>query len=243
MKSQAAVLGFHHRVTGRHSWKGRETRGSLGEGCELTVVRAGRVEACRRHIGSLQRRPGPELGRRGGVHRQRGIGPDDPTLHTVEETGGNAGKKKKQKNKPHQSHLHKNTAWMVTVGELTTSELAPSSFRTHLQDRLHLALDVVLNVHTSVHPTLEIYLNVTATPSPSLCPHSSLSSARPAGNVARDLAATDPRLRHAVPGDGRPLPVRVRRRREGPAGVSGAPEFCAEFRQHLRNLDRKAFGV
>lgn len=52
------------------------------------------MEARRGHIGSLQRRPGPELGRRGGVHRQCGIGPDDPTLHAVEETGGNAGKKK-----------------------------------------------------------------------------------------------------------------------------------------------------
>lgn len=117
-----------------------------------------------------------------------------------------------------------------------------------------ICTDVVLNMHTGVHTTLEIYLKA-CTPSRRRHLHLyvhiciftassfSSSSPHPAGNVARDLAAADPRLRHAVPGDGRPLPVRIRRRREGPAGVSGTPEFCGEFRQHLRNLDRKASGM
>lgn len=62
----------------------------------------------------------------------------------------------------------------------------------------------------------------------------------PAGDLARDLAAADPRLRHAVPGDGRQVPVRVGGRREGPAGVPGPAEFRAKLRQHLRDVERRA---
>lgn len=125
------------------------------------------------------------------------------------------------------------------------SELALSSFRTRLQNLLHLALDVFdlhrcrskrahqrsHNIRDLFERRLRLYVRIC------IFTASSFFSPRPAGNVARDLAATDPRLRHAVPGDGRPLPVRIRRRREGPAGVSGTPEFCGELRQHLRNLD------
>lgn len=65
----------------------------------------------------------------------------------------------------------------------------------------------------------------------------------PSADLARDLAAADPRLRHAVPGAGRPLPVCVRRRREGAASLPGAQELCGELRQHLRYLDGEAVGL
>lgn len=47
--------------------------------------------------------------------------------------------------------------------------------------------------------------------------------------MARNLPAADPRLRHAVPGDGREVPVRIGSRREGAASVPGAPEFRGEL--------------
>lgn len=64
-----------------------------------------------------------------------------------------------------------------------------------------------------------------------------------AGDVAWNLKATDPWIRHAVPGDGRKVSVCVWGRREGPACVSSASEFCGELCKHLRDLKRKAADI
>lgn len=64
---------------------------------------------------------------------------------------------------------------------VTVSELTLSSFRTHLQNLLHLALDVFdshrcrsIRAHQRSHNIRDLFErppSVTATPSPSLCPH------------------------------------------------------------------------
>lgn len=61
-----------------------------------------------------------------------------------------------------------------------------------------------------------------------------------AGDVARNLAPADPRLWHAVPGDGREVPLRIGSRREGPASLPGPAEFRGELCQGLRDFKWKA---
>lgn len=74
----------------------------------------------------------------------------------------------------------------------------------------------------------------------SWCQYLLIRKYHPAGDVARNLPAADPRLWHAVPGDGREVPLRIGSRREGPASLPGPSEFRGELCQRLRDFKWKA---